>query len=272
MRGRFGSKAWGRFVRIAALGAGVLALAGCATGYAFVQPDAAGSGGYYTSDGSYPGYYGDSGPYFPGPYDSGYYDFGGFGYDTVYGPSFTFGLGFGNVCGWTCAGLYGGWPWYAGGFGYPYPWGWYRTGRNRHHHHRDGHDPVASGPAPHSWPGPGRPPIYPRARRGSPPAVAMPARPMEDFAHRRPLDSASFAPHDFVRVPIQRPGTEPHPTGMPAPAYVPSLPEAPVFGRGQIESRAVPMAAPRAFSAPPSAAFRTAPAPSPARAHDSKIP
>src|SRR5690348_18474966 len=78
MRGTFSSKAWGRFARAVVLGAGALALAGCATGYAFVQPDVAGGGGYYTSDGPYSGqgYYDDygTGPYYPGTSGYGYYN------------------------------------------------------------------------------------------------------------------------------------------------------------------------------------------------------
>ena len=182
MRRTFRSGAWGRFARVGAIAVGVLALAGCATGYSFVQPDAGGAGGYYTSAGSYPapGYAddGDFGAY--GPY-------AGFGDYSLYGPSFAFGLGFGSPCGWTCGNYYGGWPWYYGGVGY---YGW----RHHHGHHHHG-DPVATTPSPRPWLKPDPVRIAPsRGARGSAPPIMVPARPVESFASRRPLDSASFAP------------------------------------------------------------------------------
>lgn len=269
MRRMFRSKAWGRLVPVAALVAGVLALAGCATGYAFVQPDTTGSGGYYTSDGPYPGQGYGIIPYYPGPDGFGYYDFGGFGYDTVYGPSFAFGLGFGSACGWTCAGFYGGMPWYYPGFGYPYALGWYRTGHGHHRRHRGGHDRVAGTTS-------GRRPTTDHAPvpfAGPRPVEAL-AQPVEALANRRALDSASFAPHDFVRTPIRLPAASPRAMGMPAgPAYLPSTPEAPLVGRMPGGSRPTPMRAPRGFSMPPPAVGAAPPPPPPrARAHDSKIP
>lgn len=275
MRRMFRSKAWGRLASVAALVAGVLALAGCATGYAFVQPGTADSGGYYTSDGPYPGQgYGNGiSPYYLGPGDFGYYDFGGFGYDTVYGPSFTFGLGFGSACGWTCAGFYGGWPWYYPGFGYPYALGWYRTGHGHHRRHRGGRDPVA-GTTPNRRLTPDHAPVPFAGHR---PVEAL-AQPVEALANRRALDSASFAPHDFVRTPIRLPATSPRAMGMPAePAYLSSTPEAPMVGRVPGGSPRTPMtspmAAPRAFSMPPPAVGAAPPPPPPqARARNSKIP
>lgn len=221
MRGTFSSQAWGRLARAVALGAGALALAGCATGYAFVQPDVAGGGGYYTSDGPYWGqgydeYYG-TGPYYPGTGGYGYYNgtspyadpfgwYGGYG-SYGYWPSFTsFNLGISNV--WNFPGYWR--PWYSMG------WGCARRDcghHGRHHHHHD-HDPVASG-SPRPWLKPDHPPVPPNSRREDL-AVPAPARSMERFANRRPLPSARFAPHDFARGPTHRIG---NPAGdMPAPA------------------------------------------------------
>lgn len=87
-----------------ALACAATLLAGCVAPYAFVQPNAVGSGGYYTSDGVYaaPGYYSSYGP--------AYYDAtpdypGGYGY-YGYGPSIGLSLGYSS--GW------GGYP----GYGY----------------------------------------------------------------------------------------------------------------------------------------------------------
>jgi hypothetical protein len=164
------------------LAAGVLALAGCATGYSLVQPGSRDAGSYYTSDGPYPApsyYYGyGAGGY--DPYDAGY------GYGSLYGPSFTFGLSLGGVCGWSCAGYYGGWPWYYGGVRYH---GWRHRGHDHHH------DPVVSNPSPRPWLRPDHAPLPPRGvARGTAPPLAVPERPME-------LDSAAFAPHGDARVP-----------------------------------------------------------------------
>jgi hypothetical protein len=211
MRGIFSSTAWSRLARAVVLGAGALALAGCATGYAFVQPDVAGGGGYYTSDGPYSGqgYYDDygTGPYYPGTSGYGYYNgtwpysnpygwYGGYG-DYGYGPSFTFNLGISNV--WNFPGYWG--PWYSTGWGCGrWSCGHYRRG----HHHHDGHDPVASG-SPRPVLTPDHPPVPPSARRADP-TDREPARPMERFANRRALPSARFAPHDFARGPAGRIG------------------------------------------------------------------
>ncbi|HEY8229093.1 MAG TPA: hypothetical protein VIG31_01450, partial [Rhodanobacteraceae bacterium] len=135
MRGT--SRSDGRRLVPIMLAAGVLALAGCATGYSFVQP-ATDVGGYYTGVGAYPapGYYYADGVGAYDPYGEG------FGCGTLYGSSFAFGLGLGSVCGWSCGGYYGGWPWYYGGAGY--------YGRRHHGHHHHG-DPVASSPSPRPW-------------------------------------------------------------------------------------------------------------------------
>lgn len=212
MRGTFSSRAWRGFARVVALGAGALVLAGCATGYAFVQPDAAGGGGYYTSDGpyagpGYDGYYGyyGTGEYYPGSGGYGYYNgtwpysnpfgwYGGLYRNYGYWPSFGFNLGFSN--GWN----------FPGYRGYPGGWDCARRGCGHdgrgHHDHRDDHDPVTSG-SPRPWLEPDHPPVPP-SPRGAAPSDREPARPMERFVNRRALPSARFAPHDFVRVPSRR--------------------------------------------------------------------
>ncbi len=212
MRNPDRSNPWNRGARLALLGVGALLLAGCATGYSFVQPDMAGSGAYYTSDGPYTGqgyydYYG-TGPYYPGTSGWGYYGgtwpysdpygwYGGYGY----GSSLTFGFGFSNV--WGFPGYWG--PWYSSNWGCG---GWYGCGGWRHHHHNR-HDPDPSAPKP--WLKPDHPPVPPRIVRntGSAPPIAQPTRPVprrpvEGFANRRPLGSTGFAPHDFVRAPVRR--------------------------------------------------------------------
>ena len=200
-------------LRIAGLGAAALLLAGCATGYTFVQPDAVG-GGYYTGTSVYasPGYYYDDAygadAWFPG--------YGGFGYNPYYGSSISFGLGFGSVCGWGCGNYYGGWPWYYGA-GYP-NWGYYR----HHRHHHGGHDPVAGNPGPRPWRQPDNPRVPPNMGNDRTPPIAVPDRPREAFANRRPLDSAGFAPHEFARMGATRP------MGMPA-RPVSMTPRAPAF-------------------------------------------
>ena len=228
-----------RLVRITMLAAGMLTLASCATGYSFVQPGATGAGDYYTSDGPYPapGYYYDDGTSAYDPYDAG------FGYGSLYGPSFTFGLGFGSACGWSCGGYYGGWPWYYGGAGY--------YGRRRHRGHHSHGDPVASGPAPRPWLSPDHPrvPSSPRVAHGANPSMAVPEQPMDDFASQRRLESASFAPHGIER---------PQPAGIPdRPAYV--APQPPAF-----TERPTRMATPHDFArpvAPAMAPVRAAPPP-----------
>jgi len=232
-----------RLARVTLLVAGILALAGCAAGYSFVQPDAGGAGSYYTSDGPYPApaYDYDDGIGAYGPYEVG------FGYGNLYGPSLTFGLGLGNPCGWSCGGYYGGWPWYYGGAGY--------YGRRWHHgHHRHG-DPIASGPSPRPWLRPDHPRVPPpQVVRGATPPIAVPERPMEGLVNRRMLESASFAPRDIERV--SQPASIPDRT-----AYAAPQPPA-------LAGRPIRMEAPRAFArpaAPAPAPMRVAPTPATAR-------
>jgi hypothetical protein len=214
-----------RLVRITVLAAGALALAGCASGYSFVQPGAAGAGGYYTSDGPYaaPGHYYDDTAY--ALYDAG------FGYGGFYGPSFAFGLGLGSACGWSCAGYYGGWPRYYGGTAY-------HGGRRHHGRHHHG-DPIASGPSPRPWRHPDHAPVPPNTgARGATPTIAVPERPMEGFSGRRMLDSASFAPRGADR--------------MPRPIAVPERPASMASRLPGFVGRPMPVraAAPRDFSRP----------------------
>lgn len=234
------SEAWDRLARIVAVVAGALALAGCTAGYSFVQPGTGGAGNYYTSDGLYPapGYYYDDAIGAYDPYGTG------FGYGSLYGPSFTFGLGFGSVCGWSCGGYYGGWPWYYGDTGY--------YGRRRHHgrHHRG--DPVATAPSPRPWLHPDHPRVPPpRVARDATPPIAVPERPMESLASRRTLESASFAPRGARR--IGQPAATPD-----RPGYI-MAPRPPAFVEQPIRT-----AAPHDFArpaAPAAAPTRTAPPP-----------
>lgn len=209
MRATFSSTAWRRFARAAVLGAGALVLAGCATGYAFVQPDVAGRGGYYTSDGPYSGqgyydYYG-TGPYYPGTSGYGYYN-GNSPYSNPYGwyggvhggygywPSFTFNPGISSV--WNFPGYWG--PWYSTGWGC----GRWRCGHHgRGHHHHDKPDSVASG-SPRPVLTPDHPPVPPSSRSTDPPGRG-PARSMERWGNRRVLPSAGFA-RDVVHAPADR--------------------------------------------------------------------
>lgn len=234
-------------LRIAALGAAALLLAGCATGYSFVQPDAMG-GGYYTGTSAYasPGYYYDD-AYGANAWSPGY---ASFGYDPYYGSSIRFGLGFGSVCGWNCGSYYGGWPWYYGGVGYP-TWGYYRHGR-RHHHHR-GHDPIATDPSPRPWRHADNPRVPPDMRNGRTPPTAVPERPRENFANRRPLESAGFAPHDFP------PMRAPRSMGVPV-RPVSMAPQAPAFSERSVRMEPIRSAPARNF-APARLVFAPPPAP-----------
>lgn len=241
-------------LRLAALGAAALLLAGCATGYTFVQPDAAG-GGYYTGTGAYP----SSGYYYNDDYgaDAWFPGYAGFGYDPYYGSSLSFGLGFGNVCGWGCGSYYGGWPWFYGGAGYP-TWGYYRHG-HRHHHHGN-HDPVAGATPPQPWRHPDRPRVPSLVRNGGTPPIAVPSQPRAAFANRRPLESAGFAPHDFPSMRASRP------MGMPA-RPVSIAPRTPAFAEPSMR-----MAPIRSAPAPSFAPARPAFAPPPAHAGNSRAP
>ncbi|MGH8190002.1 MAG: hypothetical protein ACREP2_00965 [Rhodanobacteraceae bacterium] len=215
------SKALSRLLRTAALGAGVLLLAGCATGYSFVQPDVAGSGGYYTSPEPYTGqgyydYYG-TGPYYPGTAGWGYYNgtwpdnsigwFGGL-YGGYWSP-FFFNLGFSNV--WGFPGYWG--PWYS--INLPI-WGCSWDCDYRRHHRRDDDDEHdhehhhRHGSTSHSWAKSSDRPDRSEFARNRRARGVMPPNPrtrlsIEGFAPAHRLESASFAPHDFVRAPARRP-------------------------------------------------------------------
>ncbi|MBU6476858.1 MAG: hypothetical protein KGQ32_02890 [Xanthomonadaceae bacterium] len=241
MRGRSRSDG-GRHVRITVLAAGMLALAGCATGYTFMQPGGTGAGGYYTSDGPYPapGYYYDDG--------LGAYDALGasFGYGSLYGPSLTFGLGFGSACGWSCAGYYDGWPWYYGGAGY-HRW---RRHQGRHHHG----DPVATAPSPRPWLHPDHARVPPpNGTRGAAPPIAVPAPSLEGLASRRSLQSASFVPRGADGLPRPAAGLPERPATM--------APQPPAFVGRPMPMRA---ATPHDFARPAAPLFappRAAPPP-----------
>lgn len=225
-----------RLMRIVGLGAGVLALAGCASNDSFVQT---GTGsGYYTSAAPYPppGYYDVAGFDAYDPYNVAVGDY------DIYGPSFTFGLGLGSACGWGCAGDYGGWPWYYGAVDYR---GW------RHHHrhpHRGGTVVSAARP----WLGADRPRVPPvNGTRGAAP-LAVPERPVESFASRHPLESTSFALRRDVGGVRPLAGISAHPAYMdrsPVPA---------------IRSMPIRMGSPHDFAQP---AARTAPRAEPIPSH-----
>jgi hypothetical protein len=244
------------WLRIAVLGVAALLLAGCATGYTFVQPDAVG-GGYYTGSSTYasPGYYYDdaygANAWFPG--------YAGFGYGPYYGSSISFGLGLGNPCGWGCGSYYGGWPWYYGGVGYPY-WGYYR--RNHHRRHHGGHDPVAGDTSPRPWRHPDQPRVPSIVSNGGTPPIAVPERPRASLVDRRPLESAGFAPHEFPSMRAARPmGVPVRPVSM--------APQAPAFSEPPLRMAPIRSAPAHGF-APARPAF--APPPPPAPVSNSRTP
>jgi hypothetical protein len=258
----------GRLGRVIALGMGVLLLAGCTAGSSFVQPDAAGAGSYYTSEGAYaaPGYYYDESPgdyYYPGE--------SGSGYGTIYGPSLTFGLGFGDPCGWGCGtGYFGGWPWYYGGGVYPY----HRRGHHRRgtYHHRGDPDTVGSTPTPRPWLKPDHPRVPPHVAHVAGAPMSVPAQPARRLADRHPLGSASFAPHAFEHARMPRPRMSPRPA---APMEQPALATRPAT-----HAFATPPPRPARVTAPhfappsarPAPPMRVAPPPAPPPRTDHAIP
>lgn len=260
----------GRLARLAALGVGALLLAGCVTGYGFVQTD--GGGGYYTSSGPYSGYYsaesysvGSVGyGYYGGgsPYWGSYAYYGGSPYYSVgfgYGYQPWIGFGIGSVYGWGYPGYWQ--PWYASGYPVGGCYG-YGCGHWRGHHHyyyADHDDHGGSQPGPQ----PGHPFVPPPRRPWSgPPPVSMESNmytrvPRAGAMDRRAFGSATFAPNGMVRAPARLPAA-PGFTEMAArPAYVSQSPAAPAF----IGQRAQPMAAPAVRSPSPSPSFRPAPVP-----------
>lgn len=274
MRKTTGRRTAVRSARLAALGAGILLLAGCATGYSFVQPEGGGSGAYYTSEPySGQGYYDydGTGPYYAGTGGYGYYDGtwpygGGYGYYDPgyygYGSEWSFDVGISNA--WNFP-WYGG-PWYTTGFP---SWGCYswRCGSHyyRHGHHNDWnhHHDHDSGSWRHGDP----------SSRPSDVASAMPDR---DFTERRErAREISAWRHDhYVRSPRwgTATGRFAGPPARPAPVSAPaSGPTS--FGSFRAEPIAAPagMPAPTSFSRAPRAApaanigrampMRSAPAP-----------
>ena len=273
MHGMLQAKMCSRVVRSMALVTAALALVGCATGYALVQPDGAGSGSYYSSEGPYSGqgYYDDygTGPYYPGTSGWGYYNgtspysnpFAWYGGDySAYGywPFFNFDVGISSV--WGFPGYWG--PWYSTGF--PVSECRHRGCRHfyRGDHHHGGHDPVAR-TSPRPWLKPDQSPVPPHVvREGSAATASIPQHPMAGFAGRHRLESTSFAPHDFVEKPVRRPHTVYRPVGMPAmPANVPE--ESHAFANRPAPAPPTRIATPHDFSAPPHATFAPAPVPQP---------
>lgn len=191
MRGTSGSGAWGHAARIAVPAAAMLVLAGCMADYAYVQPNVAGSGGYYTSDGPYSSrtslYYGTGSYGYYGGYD---------GYEDWPGSSF----GFSDP--WDFPGYWG--PWYSIGVPVRGCWDGCRHGWRHHDHHwqHGEHDPVATS-SPRPWLKHDRPRVPPGVRDAEP-STRMPVPPVDRFANRRPPPSARFAPRDFARAPDSR--------------------------------------------------------------------
>ncbi len=282
MRGEFQGKTWGRFVRLGALAAAVMAMAGCATGYSFVQPNVTGGGGYYTSEGPYAG----AGYYGGGLYASPFGWYGGYG-PYGYGSSFSLSLGFGNASGWPFyGGLFGGLPGYYPGFGY-YPFygfggyrvrryhrGYYHGGQHRRggHYYHGRHDRTGMAGR-HEW-------MNTQSWRGR--------RFADDSGAPRhavsALGRASFAPQDFVHAPArvsrvrgvmamapERLMDPPRANGnavaarhmmrMPSAVAMPRefrAVSAPAF-RSAMSDMSMPRAMPQSFRAMPQPAFRAAP-------------
>jgi hypothetical protein len=260
-----------RMVRVAVLGIVVASLAGCATGYTLVQPAAAGSGAYYAGAGAYPGQgfydsYG-SGPYYPDAAGWGYYDgtspywsLSG-GYGGFYGdwPTFGFNLGISGI--WGFPGYWG--PWYSTGLSL---WPCRHRGcshRHDHHHHGRRDHLASTSPRPRVNANlPATPPRWARAERTTPPA--MPSRPRERMSRQwHSVASASFAPHDFARGPVDGSPRDPRPAGMP-PRPVDAPPDPQAFGNPPVPTPRPRMATPNGFSSPARGAFRPAPTSLPA--------
>lgn len=254
-----------RLARFAALSAGLLLLAGCATGYNFVQPEAAGSGGYYTGEEPYTGegYYDvyGTGPYYPGTSGWGYYSGSfpfafDFGYGSYWGYGYSpwvFNVGISSV--WDFPGYWG--PWYSVNFpiwGCGWDWG---CGYRHHHWHGDHHprrdwdDTAAVYPAPHFRRDADRPGMRPRRLNGAPP-IETETRSAERIAAPRPLDSAGFAQHGFVRAPIRREGRESFAGNRAMPGYArePSVDQRSFATRREIPMPSAMTTMPRSFQAP----------------------
>lgn len=258
MHAVFRFKAWRLLAHGAAVLGGTLVLGACATGYAYVQPEAAGSGSYDTSDVPYTGqgyydYYG-TGPYHPDANGWGYYNgtapyagaFGWFdGNFDDFGSPIFFDLGISDV--WGFPGYWG--PWYSIDFPIWDCWNGCWRHRHRHDHwrgHRDGHghhDPhdsvAATNPSSRLWLKSDHSPVGSRMYRAT-------ARPVEGFASQRPLASTAFAPRDFERPPT------PQPSDIgPRPAY--RAPGVPAFAERPMQPESARIAPPRSFARPASA-------------------
>lgn len=259
------SGALGRILRIAAMGTGALLLAGCATGYALVQPDVAGGGSYYTGNGPY------AGQYYGGYYGAGLYSdpFGWYG--PYYGSSLSFSIGFGNAWGWPYysgfyGGAYGGWPW-SSGFGYPI-YGYGGHGWHRYHHRYTrggGHHPgwrdpgVGDTPHPHAWLDADNQRVPPRGTRGPTAPDAAPALPIADSARYGRLPSANFAPRGSARMQVPRLANERFSETPVRPAYTAPMPREPAFAPRSIGSMRDMPSMPRDMGAMAQPAFRAAP-------------
>jgi hypothetical protein len=168
----------------------------------------------------------------------------------------TFGLGFGDPCGWGCgSGYFGGWPWYYGG-AYPYEWRGHH-GRGTHHHRGDP-ETAGAAPTPHPWLTPDHPRVPPHVAHVAGASVSVPAQPTRRLVDRHPPGSASFAPHAFEHMRTPRPAafmeqpalaTRPETRAFATPSPRPTQVAAPHF------------AAPPARPAPPMRVAPSAPPP-----------
>src|SRR5690348_9487751 len=237
------NRAVARAARLIALGGGILLLAGCATGYSFVQPDVAGSGGYNTGESPYSGqgyydYYG-TGPYYSGTSGYGYYSgawpyYGGacdpYGYGG-YGSGWMFGLGISNV--WNFPGYWG--PWYTTVFPSGGCYSWRCGSRHYLHDHHHGH----------SW--------RHEDTSTNPPSVGGATREHDLTAQReRNMEMNAWRHDHLVQAPRQGlTGSFAGVPARPAPMADPVRSQASFAGpRADVAAAPVAMPAPRSFSAP----------------------
>lgn len=206
MRDRLFMKFSGPLLRVAGLGLALGLLAGCVAPYAYVQPDMASSGGYYTSSEPYTGagYYDEygTGPYYPGTSGWGYYNgsfpYGdGFGYFGGYAswPVF-FNIGFSSV--WDFPGYWG--PWYTIILPFRSDCRHWRCGyrHDRHHsRHWHGHHRNADAVESRTWTYTDHPSTTRRTLRA--PRFYRPAG--TDLADRHPVHIAAFTHDRFVHAP-----------------------------------------------------------------------
>ncbi|MGH8144925.1 MAG: hypothetical protein ACREPY_01210 [Rhodanobacteraceae bacterium] len=247
-------RAWKVLVRAAALVCSAVLLVGCVMPSAYVQPNANGSGGYYTSASPYTGqgYYDayGTGPYYAGTSGWDYYGgepsytgaFGYYGGYAGYGawPRFAFGIGISSI--WDFPSYWG--PWYTTTLPF---WGRCRhryCGRYRYHHHYD-----TRGGAPRPWLHRDRALVSPLAH------ATRVYRPSVDLADNRAARVAAFAHDHFVHAPVRQNlqprlhGTSmrsmyrPHPSAFRINRHATRMPEASMSRNFRALPRAAPLRA-----------------------------